>query len=219
MYLTRFEINPARRGAKRLLGSPQAMHAAVLAGYSSSASNLGGRVLWRIDRAGPGAWLYVVSPDEPDFTHLVEQAGWPTTEAWDTRSYEGLLGRLQKGDRWAFRLTANPTRSTRLRNSERSQRLGHVTVQQQLDWVIDRTKSWGVRLPESEHGPALIVRERRTWEFKRQASRITISAATFDGELIVEDPDLLRRALCFGIGPAKAYGCGLMTLAPSRGSG
>jgi CRISPR system Cascade subunit CasE len=38
--------------------------------------------------------------------------------------------------------------------------------------------------------------------------------ATYDGILTVTDPALLRRALCHGVGRAKAYGCGLLTLAP-----
>ena len=33
MYLTRAYLNPRRRGAIRLLGHPQRMHAAVLAGF------------------------------------------------------------------------------------------------------------------------------------------------------------------------------------------
>ncbi len=37
--------------------------------------------------------------------------------------------------------------------------------------------------------------------------------AQFDGYLTVTDPRLLQHALVTGVGPAKAYGCGLMTLA------
>lgn len=36
---------------------------------------------------------------------------------------------------------------------------------------------------------------------------------TFDGRLEVTDPAALRRTLTLGLGKAKAYGCGLMTLA------
>lgn len=216
MYLTRFEINAERRGAKKLLGSPQAMHAAVLTGFPSSRVSAGGRVLWRVDQTRPHTWLYVVSPERPDLTHLVEQAGWPSIDTVQTRSYLALLDSLEKGDRWAFRLTANPTRSARREDSDRSQRFGHVTARQQLTWLTDRVDSWGVRLPETEHGPAVVLRSRRTWQFRRDGARVTLSMATFDGELVVDDPTRLRTALTAGIGPAKAYGCGLMTLAPVR---
>lgn len=38
--------------------------------------------------------------------------------------------------------------------------------------------------------------------------------AQFDGALQIEDPERLRTALTAGMGRAKAYGCGLMTLRP-----
>ena len=33
MFLTKMPINPRRRGARNLLASPQALHAAVMAGF------------------------------------------------------------------------------------------------------------------------------------------------------------------------------------------
>lgn len=46
-----------------------------------------------------------------DFTGLIEQAGWPTAPTWDTASYDRFLERPAEGQRWRFRVTANPTRS------------------------------------------------------------------------------------------------------------
>lgn len=219
MFLTRFQINPARRGAVKLLGSPQAMHAAILAGFPPDQEQPCGRVLWRADRSGHRVALYVVSPDKPDFTHLVEQAGWPTTEAWATRGYDELLASLRDAQTWGFRLTANPTRSTRLVDGGRSQRLGHVTAAQQRQWLLDRAASWGMELVEDQGVSQVVVSSREMISFRRGADRVTLSRATFDGRLIVTDVDRLRHALTAGIGPAKAYGCGLMTLAPVAGGG
>lgn len=44
--------------------------------------------------------------------------------------------------------------------------------------------------------------------------RVTISTATFQGRHRVTDAEALRAALLTGIGPAKGYGQGLLTLAP-----
>ncbi|MBB1246872.1 type I-E CRISPR-associated protein Cas6/Cse3/CasE, partial [Streptomyces durbertensis] len=56
MYLTRFRVNTARAGARRLLSSPQALHAAVMSSFpallpasSPGESPAGARVLWRLD--------------------------------------------------------------------------------------------------------------------------------------------------------------------------
>lgn len=214
MFLTRFEINAARRGAQKLLGSPQAMHAAVLSSFPPSDSEQPERVLWRVDSGTVHHRLYMASRREPDLAHLVEQAGWPTTETWMTRDYSNLLASLSEGQEWGYRLTANPTRSVRLGEKTRSQRVGHVTAAQQLEWFTSRTHLWGFDTTGDE-GPRAAVTKRATRTFRRKGQDITLVVAQFDGVLRVTDPDALRRVLTEGIGPAKAYGCGLLTLAPT----
>lgn len=220
MYLTRFRINTARRGARRLLSSPQTMHAAVLSSFAEPAPAGGGaRVLWRVDGTGHQQVLYIVSPTEPDLTHLVEQAGWPTTESWDTRKYGDFLARLRSGQRWAFRLTANPAHSGRLPHAKDTKRIGHVTVEQQRQWLLTRATRAGFRIlpagPDSSDAD-VIIHKRQTYTFSRGGGRVTLRVATFDGQLEVADADALRAALAAGIGHGKAYGCGLLTLAAPR---
>ncbi len=79
-YLSRIRLNPTRRGTQKLLASPQAMHAAVMGSHPRFLDDrVSGRVLWRIDQpAKHDIQVYVVSPVTPDFTGLLEQAGWPT---------------------------------------------------------------------------------------------------------------------------------------------
>lgn len=218
MYLTRFEINTARRGARALLASPQRLHAAVLAGFPPGrATTSDGRALWRVDQRDQHAVLYLVSPHRPDLTHLVEQAGWPTTEGWATRDYTPLLDRLATGQRWQFRLTANPVHSRRkTEDAARSQRFGHVTVTQQTDWLLRRAEQHGFTVAIGEHKePDVAVRGRATLRFRRQDQWVTLDTAVFDGHLEITDPAALRAALTQGIGHGKAYGCGLLTLAPT----
>ena len=43
---------------------------------------------------------------------------------------------------------------------------------------------------------------------------MTIEAVRFEGTLIVNDPTVLVSAVRSGIGPGKAFGCGLLSLAP-----
>jgi CRISPR system Cascade subunit CasE len=225
MYVTRFVVNPVRRGAQRLLGSPQAMHAAVLASFPPPASTRaarvepqGGqaRVLWRIDRSGKvSAQLFIVSPAKPDLTHLVEQAGWPTTETWQTREYSSLLDRLEAGQRWGFRLKANPVHAVRISEAGRSKPLGHITVAQQEAWLTERASKHGFALGRGAGGtPDVVVHDRETVRFRREGRTVTLATATYDGVLEVSDPGALRAALVAGIGRAKGYGCGMLTLAP-----
>jgi CRISPR system Cascade subunit CasE len=216
MHLSRFEFNTARRGARDLLSSPHRLHGAVSKAFphASREPTAAGRILWRLDERHHQALLYIVSPHVPDLTHIVEVAGWPTTNTWDTRPYSPLLGRLAAGGHWAFRLTANPTRNRRTDDDARSQRFAHITVAQQTDWLIERSARNGFRLVTGfGNQPDVAVHRRRTWRFTRDGATVTLAMATFEGTLEIIDPTAFRHSLTHGIGPAKGYGCGLLTLA------
>ncbi|SCF75941.1 CRISPR-associated protein, Cse3 family [Streptomyces sp. LamerLS-31b] len=113
-------------------------------------------------------------------------------------------------------------------------RVAHRTAHQQLQWLLKRCERHGFTIPEAtaahpapglhtEHqdpsaGPAVTITSRDILRFRKRPDgpRITLSTATFEGRLHVTDPDALRASLLDGIGPAKGYGQGLLTLAPLR---
>ncbi|MEU5324253.1 type I-E CRISPR-associated protein Cas6/Cse3/CasE [Streptomyces sp. NPDC021056] len=255
MFLSRFRVNTARPGSRRLLSSPQALHAAVMASFphllpGDAPVPDAPRVLWRLDhQARAEVLLYIVSPDRPDLTHLVEQAGWPAaaaadpqTPGWQTRPYGPFLDTLSAGDRWAFRLTANPVHTIRRNSSEPRKITAHLTPVHQMQWLLERQERCGFRILEKTDDKRLLpsgtthqgkhehhgdryemsVRDAKALSFDktrdsnstRRGRAVTLVTVTFDGRLEVTDPDVLRRTLTQGIGRAKAYGCGLITLAP-----
>lgn len=210
MFLTQFEVNIARRQAQALLASPRRMHGAVEASFPPGDPE--GRVLWRVDRYERRTLLYIVSPGRPDLMHLVEQAGWPTVQAaWRTASYTPVLDGLAVGQRYQFRLEANPTRSVPSRDGTRGKRVGHVTSSQQWQWFAERAQGWGIDVGGDRPTGAVVGRDVRS--FPRDQGTVTFSSAVFEGELVVRDPQALHQVLVHGVGPSKAYGCGLMTLA------
>lgn len=248
MYLTRIELDPHKRLARKFLGSPQAMHAvvmkAVYASETAKATSNEGRTLWRIDH-GSKVYLYIVSPNEPDCSQILVEAGTTGTCAV-THDYTTLLNRLKPGQLWAFRLTANPAKAHSQGAGIRGKVHGYVSIEQQLNWLLDRASMFGFEILKSEQetppgiveipntsplededrgspnpGHLLVVRRekprfgrRRPGEEKKD--RVTINRVTFEGQLRVSDPIALRAALTKGIGRSKAYGCGLMTLAPIK---
>lgn len=225
MYLTRMHLNPARRGTAFLLASPQRMHAAVLSGFAPEAPLVDndGRVLWRVDRDGHKVTLFVSSPAQPDLTHVVEQAGWPTGDhGWQTVDTTAFLERLEQDQRWRFRLTANPTYRKKSSDSNgisaRWKTTAHVTVAYQEAWLREKSEDAGFRITtNSLDVPALGIANRKQISFDRKTAegthRVSLSVATYDGELEVVNAEHLRHALGHGIGRAKGYGCGLLTLA------
>ncbi|WP_149552869.1 type I-E CRISPR-associated protein Cas6/Cse3/CasE [Streptomyces marokkonensis] len=115
-------------------------------------------------------------------------------------------------------------------------RVAHRTAAQQLEWLLKRCERHGFTIPDAittpsapgfhtenqdlSAGPAVTIVSREILRFRKRPDgpRVTLSTATFEGRLRVTDPDTLRASLLGGIGPAKGYGQGLLTLAPLRTS-
>ncbi|MFD5883631.1 type I-E CRISPR-associated protein Cas6/Cse3/CasE [Streptomyces yangpuensis] len=244
-FLSRIRINPLRAESRKLLASPRAMHAAVQGGLPGLPEQA--RTLWRLDPDNPHRpHLFVLTTDKPDWTHLVEQAGWPGAEGehYAVRDYTPLLQQLAPGRTFAFRLTANPVQNTtrpdkptarqqtRIDNGGRRRgfRLGHRTAAAQLDWFLTRTERWGFDVPTAAHlddtlnsqgepprDIRITTRLRRSFDKgpgTTKEAQVVMNSVTFEGRLRITDPALLTQHLLGGIGPSKAYGCGLLTLAP-----
>lgn len=215
MYLSRIALNTESRNTLLALGSPHILHAAVEGG--SKGHNQ--RNLWRVDWLGGICYLLVLSPNKPDFSRLFEQCGYPGSEPrWETRDYEPLLSRLKQGQVWQFRLKANPTRSGSKEwdESGRGKVFSHVTEEQQKQWLLRRSETCGFALKPEDFQ----VVGTKWHEFLKSNSsegKVTLRTVVFEGVLTVRHLEHFKHALVSGIGRAKAYGCGLLTIAHYRG--
>lgn len=142
---TRILVNPQKRGGRALLTNPQAMHAAVLACFPPDLDTTIGRVLWRVDHRDDEHVLYIVSPEQPDASVIVDQAGWPTRPG-EIADYSPLLDSLRTGHERAFRLTANPVRSLPTNGGKRGKVVPHVTPAQQIGWLIEKAQHHGFEI-------------------------------------------------------------------------
>lgn len=225
MYLSKIDLDPGKRLARKYLSSPQVMHAVVLKATGGSGSpSSEGRVLWRVDKGHGGISLLILSPTSPDLSLLEAEAGLTGSSA-RTLDYRPFLHQIEVGQQWAFRLAANPARAISQGAGQRGKVHGHVTVAQQRQWLADRTKSRGFQLLSTPGVDAetsditATVASREKPVFGRQnpdghsRDRVTINRTVFEGQLRVTDPEVLRTTLVRGMGRSKAYGCGLLTLA------
>lgn len=226
-FLSRIALNPLRTHTQKLLNNPQAMHAAVLGGMPPGTT---GRTLWReeVRRSERGAVevsVLVQTPLEPDWAHLVEQAGWASAAGTPLiRSLDPLVGLIAVGRQFQFRVRANPVQNVRIgppgeEHPRRGKRVGHRTAQHQLDWFFTRTSgeasAWGFELNHSDPPSAQLVgRDHVSFTKGAGTHRVTLDRATFTGQLVVTDAVTFRSSLLDGVGGAKAYGCALLTLAP-----
>jgi CRISPR system Cascade subunit CasE len=62
---------------------------------------------------------------------------------------------------------------------------------------------------------AVDIAARQPLYFRRQGDVGKIVPVRFEGILSVDDPQRLLELVRHGIGPAKAFGCGLLSLAPA----
>src|SRR5690606_41880820 len=83
VFLTKMPLNPRRRGTGKLLGSPQAMHAAVLAGVADARPPGEGRLLCRPDSGQHPLVPDTASPVEADVTHPSPSSGATSTQTID----------------------------------------------------------------------------------------------------------------------------------------
>ncbi len=119
-----------------------------------------------------------------------------------------------------FRLTANPTKAA-FRRGRRGIRTAAATPADQIQWLLQRAPGAGFTLSQRHGQPDLTVTDCRVLDFPRgpagqPGNNVHLHAVTYEGHLQVTDPDTLRHTLTHGLGRAKGYGCGLLTLAPGR---
>ena len=214
--LTRVPLDLTRSGTRRKLASEQVMHAVIAAATDAGAER---RVLWRIDGGAALRTLYIVSPGVPDTSRLSQEL-LVDEDTIDSPDYQPLLDSLSNGQEFRFRLRANPIiNKYREGRDQRSARVPLVGLEAQLGWLERQAERHGFELARSRMGqPEVLLHDTENMQFSKQNGRIvTIRAVVFEGILKVTDAELFRSALVSGIGPAKAYGCGLLTLAPVSG--
>lgn len=196
MQLTRVTTDPADKDTRWKMTHPQAVHAIVAAATEGSE-----RPLWRLE----GDRIYILS-DQIDTDRLTARLAHP---AIATRDYTGLLDAITPGSRWGFRLTAAPS----VRRLDGT--IHAITdLGERLAWLRRKLATAGATTDT-----AAITGSHATRFRHGDARHITLGTVDYTGTLTVTDPDALRHAMTHGIGRAKAYGHGLLMLAPLHTAG
>lgn len=184
---TRVTLNPVNPDVRKVLCSPEAIHAVVSAATSGSS-----RPLWRLD----GDRLYIVS-DQLDTDRLEARLGKPVISTLD---YRPFLDKLQNGETRRFALTATPV------VSKDGKRTPLRTPTGMHQWAERKLAQAGARLD------ALDILDVHATRFNRQGRKLTFHTVEYTGVFTVTDRDKLTHAMLAGIGHGKAYGLGLMLL-------
>lgn len=208
MYLSRLILNPRNRAVQRDLTRLSDLHKTIMSAFPDNLDPETERVLFRLDQSRSGdLHLLVQSQGAADWGqltsgYLLDVPGNPATKAVDLR--------LQPGQMLAFRLRANPTkRLGKSAGADKGKRVGLYKMEEQIEWIGRKADQHGFAI----HSVLPAQQERRD-DSKRNLKFLSVQ---FDGVLQVQDPALFTDALQQGIGSGKAFGFGLLSVAPVQG--
>ncbi|MFI6521993.1 type I-E CRISPR-associated protein Cas6/Cse3/CasE [Spirillospora sp. NPDC050679] len=187
-------------------------------------------LLWRLEGGGRSRVLLVQSREHPDWSTL--PAGY-MADRIQVKCLTPVLAAIRPGRRLAFRLVANPVRNVPPPGEPgkrgRGKRRPIHDPEQQVRWLIRQGEGRGFAIPAGFDGrPDVAVSALPPISGRKADARptagpgdrlkIMVQPASYEGRLIVTDPEALAAALKDGVGRGKAYGCGLLSLAPDRPS-
>lgn len=182
--------------------------------------------------------VLVQSYTEPDWSSLERLGGYLlgdlSSPGWECKDLTRSLQTIAAGQVLAFRLRANPTKRVgRDEDPLKGKRVELQREQEQLDWLAAKGHGGREGVPggfellmtsaEEQNGDEVLVprvqvrREGKLTGRKKESSGghiLTHSAVVFDGVLRVTDAQALISTVRLGVGAGKAYGFGLLSLAP-----
>lgn len=177
--------------------------------------------LFRADDVEQGALRVLVqSSIEPEWARLGD------VEASGPKPYEP---KPIAGSHFRFLLRANVTVSRKGRDdprfadrdgaafrAARGLRVGVVRDEQRIAWLVRQGERAGFALA-TRAGGTLVLRLGTPFvaRWRREGLAARHDGIDFEGVLVVSDVERMTRAVAEGIGPAKAFGFGMLSLAPA----
>lgn len=171
--------------------------------------------LFRVDPlSGARAMIVVQSAVMPDWGYAFQNAVYLLASPVDVKEFNP---RFAKGQRLCFRLVANPTRKVDTKTGpdgrRRHGRRVPVRAEQHYEWLAHKGRVGGFEAD----GKTTAAQIGYVYVNKRcegQGQRLL--SVRYDGLLMVTDPAAFGETIVRGIGSAKGFGFGLLSVTPLR---
>lgn len=213
LHLCRLRLNPEHPEVQRDVQNGVSMHKRLLKAFPERPEARENRalfgLLFRTEPEGiPLPTLLVQSEVVPDWSCLPRGYLHPLA-GFEMRRIETQISNLPTNRVFQFRLRASPVRTIRSPMMHRGRRVPLLEVEEIRDWLARKGNAGGFRLLS----PPSVQRERPVQDRKRSPGPLVLQSILFEGRLQVTDPVLIAETIRQGIGPGKAYGMGLLSLA------
>jgi CRISPR system Cascade subunit CasE len=237
LYLSRIELNPDSPDARRDLANPQELHRTLSRAFPAFEEQNDARSNERLTPRRRYNLLHRLEYDgRAGTTVLLVQSGvvpkWDAfangyTKKIESKTLHDRYSAIENGIQMIFRLHANPSKrvarsdssaDARFLDNEKRRRVDIRDRQGRIAWLERKGRECGfeiLRLDVKEPVPLPGSAARGSVKFRRDrdSDQITIGSVLFEGVLQVTDAERLRVALTCGVGPGKAYGFGLLSVA------
>ncbi|MGA5321604.1 type I-E CRISPR-associated protein Cas6/Cse3/CasE [Streptomyces seoulensis] len=169
-------------------------------------------VLFRLEDTPAGPHLLLQSTHQPDLARLPADYGSSLS-----RPLDDLLDALKPGLTIRYRCAASPVRKpgATTRALYNLPAVVPLTGAHADEWWTRQADGAGLR-PLTLHSLPLDAARSTRPNASGTTASIRHARVRFDGTATITDTDLLRRKITDGIGRGKAYGCGLLSIAPAR---
>ena len=243
IYLSRIFLDPLSHQVRRNLINCYELHRTLMKGFpNQKGKGIGARkkfnLLYRIETKDNvnGISVLVQSTQKPKWSNLEEKYLVKTINGnnAEVRNIDKFLKSLVEGTRLRFRLMANPTKKigTSLKKDRiegkkisNGRRVPLLKEEEQYKWLKRKAEQNGFIIESSKISkelPNMMTREGmkitgykkgKNPKTKEKGYKLTFNGVQFDGILRITDVDKFLLSISTGIGPAKAFGFGMLSIA------
>ena len=235
LYLSRLFLNPRSRQVMNEIAHPYEMHRTLMRAFpevvdkenTEARDSLG--ILFRAEDGHhkTAVKVYVQSYVKPHWSYLDELKDYLYVDMeLPGHEYKDILPayrKIQNGQVFSFRLRANPTKRVAKRDDPlKGKRVELRSEEEQIDWLVRKGHGVGTHNLGGFEPFAHTVRISSVGKYtgyksdQNRVHRTAHFAVLYDGLLRVTDKDAFLNTMIQGVGPGKAFGFGLLSIAPSQ---
>ena len=186
-----------------------------------------------IDKQRGRAILLVQSSVKPGWNFLAADYA----DELKCKAVHEQYSKIENGLTLVFRLQANPTKriggkyehpdekkraefTAKFRDEKKRRRITMNKDEDRIEWLERKGLDAGFRLANTRVEPtvenvASVAEGKINFRKEKSSPNLTFGSVVFEGVLQVTDTEKFREALKTGIGTGKAYGFGLLSIAPA----